>query len=407
MNRTIAVVMAALVAVLAAIGLLTGDSDESSGSSSSASSGSRPPIAAIARRVERIRGLRFERLPPVRRVTAAQAREEALRELDRQIPARELAGEQTLLKLLGLIPPDASLRTLLGKEFGSEVGGYYDPATGRLSVVGGASGLLGEITLAHELTHALEDQHFDLETSAGTGFNRDRSIADSTVREGTATVVMVDYVILRQTGQVDVPEALRRRVLSALDDAAVPSSSGLPRYLRESLVFPYPAGARLVDGVEQRGGWEAVNRLLEGAPPDGDAPVSSEQVMHPAKLRSGDAPVRVRVGGAAAGSSRGEKPLARGDFGEFDTEQLLRAANGEARSRPAAAGWGGGGFAIWRRPAGGYRLVVRWAWDTPTDADEFEAALRRTAADLATRDGNATRVSRGGDEVTLTLQSAP
>jgi hypothetical protein len=400
-NRTIAVVMVGLVAALAAIGLMTGESSDSGSDSGSESAShgapDRPPIAAIARRVERIRGLRFERLPPVRQVTAGEAREEALRELDREIPARELAGEETLLKLLGLIPADASLRKLLAEEFGSEVGGYYDPRSNRLSVVGGASGLLGEITLAHELTHALEDQHFGLEASAGTGFKRDRSIADSTVREGTATVVMVDYVILQQTGQVDVPEALRRRVLSALDDAAVPSSSGLPRYLRESLVFPYPTGARLVDGVEQRGGWEAVNRLLEGAPPQGDAPVSSEQVMHPAKLRSHEPPRRVRVGGAGA--------FTRGDFGEFDTEQLLRAANGRARSRRAAAGWGGGGFAIWRRSGARDRLVLRWVYDSNEEAAELEPALRRTAADLATRDRTATRVSRSGDEVTLTLQA--
>ena len=382
MNGTIAAVMAVLVAVLATIGLLTGSE------SKEPSVAAGPSIATIAHRVERVRHLRFEHLPRVGRVTHARARADALRDLDRQIPARDVAREQTLLKLLGLIPADASLRGLLAKAFGNEVGGYYDPRSGRLAVVGDSGGVLREITLAHELTHALEDQHFHIETGPGTGFNRDRSVADTTVREGTATLVMVDYAVFKRIGSVDVPEELLQRVLSVLDKAAVPSSSGLPRYLRESLVFPYPTGARLVDRVQRSGGWQAVNRLF-GA----DAPVSSEQVMHPAKLRSREPPVRVRVGPAHA--------FARGDFGEFDTEQLLRAANGRARSRRAAAGWGGGGFAITRVSGSRYRLVMRWVYDSNEEATEFSAALRRTAAGLR----GVTRASRSGRDVTLTLQS--
>ena len=390
MNGTIAAVMAALVAVLAAIGLATGkEAKQEEPSSRTAAAVAGPSIATIAGRVERVRELRFKRLPPARRVTSSQARTEALKELDSQIPPHDVAGEEELLKLLGLIPADASLRKLLGKAFGSEVGGYYDPSTGRLSVVGGSGGLIREITLAHELTHALEDQHFDVETPPGTGFNRDRSIADTTVHEGTATLAMVDYVIFKQTGSTQVPEGLRQRVLSALDDAAVPSSSGLPRYLRESLVFPYPTGARLVDRVQRSGGWKAVNRLFGP-----DAPVSSEQVMHPAKLRSHEPPIPVRLGGPGS--------FARGDFGEFDTEQLLRAANGRARSRRAAAGWGGGGFAIQRASGSHYRLVLRWVYDSNKEADEFEPALRRTAARLR----GVTRVARSDREVTLTLHTS-
>jgi hypothetical protein len=383
MNGTIAVVIAALVAVLAAIGLLTGER----ASERAAASG--PSIATIAHRVERVRELRFKRLPPARRVSSGLARADAMRELDRQVPPRDVAGEQELLKQLGLIPADASLRELLGKAFGSEVGGYYDPSTGRLSVVGGSGGLIREITLAHELTHALEDQHFHLETSPGVGFNRDRSIADTTVHEGTATLAMVDYVIFKQTGQTDVPEDLLQRVLSGLGEASIPQSSGLPRYMRESLVFPYPTGARLVDRVQRSGGWKAVNRLFGP-----DAPVSSEQVMHPAKLRSHEPPIRVRVGGP--------HPFAQGDFGEFDTEQLLRAANGRKRSRRAAAGWGGGGFAI-RRLEGRdrYALTLRWVYDSNNEADEFEPALRRTARALK----GATNVTRSGRSVTLSLGS--
>ena len=285
MNGTIAAVIAGLVAILAVIGFLTGDDDGSPDAPG-------PSIAAIARRVERVRELRFDHLPRVRHVSGAQARADGLRELDREIPRPKVAAEERLLTLLGLLPPRSSLRELFGKTLSSEVGGYYLPRTGTLSVVGsgGQAGLLGEITLAHELTHALEDQHFDLGSGAATGFQRDRSMADSALHEGTATIAMVDYAVLKATGRNDIPAVVRAQALKALDKAAVPASSGLPRYVRESLVFPYAAGARLVNRIESRGGWAAVNRAF-GA----QAPLSTEQLMHPAKYDAHERPVRVVV----------------------------------------------------------------------------------------------------------------
>ena len=269
-----------------------------------------------------MRELRFDHLPRVRHVSGAQARADGLRELDREIPRPKVAAEERLLTLLGLLPPRSSLRELFGKTLSSEVGGYYLPRTGTLSVVGsgGQAGLLGEITLAHELTHALEDQHFDLGSGAATGFQRDRSMADSALHEGTATIAMVDYAVLKATGRNDIPAVVRAQALKALDKAAVPASSGLPRYVRESLVFPYAAGARLVNRIESRGGWAAVNRAF-GA----QAPLSTEQLMHPAKYDAHERPVRVVVA-----PPPGTRLVERGDFGEFDTEQLLRAANGRA-----------------------------------------------------------------------------
>jgi hypothetical protein len=189
---------------------------------------------------------------------------------------------------------------------------------------------------------------------------------------------MVDYVVLQQAGTADVPARLRGQVLKELDDLALPTSSGLPRYVRESLVFPYVAGARLVNRIEGRGGWEAVNRAF-GA----DAPVSSEQIMHPRKHDARERPVRVRVGGLRGALPAGARLIEEGDFGEFDTEQLLREANGRARSSAAAAGWDGGAFSLWRLPGDRHAVALRWVWDSPRDAREFARAAARTARALS------------------------
>jgi hypothetical protein len=388
MNREIAVVLAALVAVLAAVGLLTGgtDSDEDEARSSA-----EPSIAAIARRVERVRELRFERLPRVRVVTGEQARVDGLRTIDREIPPREVAALDRVLKLLGLLPADAGMRDLLGKALSEQVGGYYSPETGTLSIVGESGGLDREVTLAHELTHALEDQHFGIDSGRSTGFRSERATADSALHEGTATVAMVDYVVLKQAGVADVPARLRGQALEELDDLALPASSGLPRYVREAMVFPYVAGAQLVNRIEGRGGWEAVNRAFGE-----DAPVSSEQIMHPRKYDARERPVRVRVPGLSGALPAGARLVEEGDFGEFDTEQVLREANGRARSGPAAAGWGGGAFALWRLPGAGHALALRWTWDSERDAREFERAAARTARALegaVERRGSATALA--------------
>ena len=139
MNRSVAAVILGLIAVLAAIGLLTGKAEEEAPAPPRGEAGAADvSVERVARRVERIRELDFERLPRVRRVSPNQARAAALAEYDRYVPpAQQEAGER-LLKLLGLLPADASLRETLAQATASEVGGYYVPRTDTLALVRGA-----------------------------------------------------------------------------------------------------------------------------------------------------------------------------------------------------------------------------------------------------------------------------
>ena len=371
MNAVLAAVAVGLLAAFAAIGILAGEEEETEPAG-------RPPLEQVAERlqevargVERVRELEFERLPPVRLVSLDEATRDSLAELDHYVPRRRQQIEERLLVMLGLLPPDTRLREVLGEALTEEVAGYYIPRTGTMALVRGAGldGLFAEVALAHELTHALEDQRFDIEPHGASGFLRDRAVAAAALREGSATIAMVDYLVLTQGGGQALPDEVRRMALEELDEVALPASSGLPRYVRESFVFPYVAGARFVGRLQTRGGWAAVDRAFGE-----DAPVSTEQVMHPRKYEAGERPVRVRLRGHRAELPAGARLVARGDLGEFDTAQFLRDANGRRRSEEAAAGWGGSTFELWRLPGGGDVLVMGWAWDTPRDALEFEAA---------------------------------
>ena len=393
MNRVLAGVAAALLVALAAIGILAGGEEEDG---SPAESRSRDAsVEEVARRVERVRELRFDRLPRVQEVSAEEARRGGLRELDRQLPPGRQEVEGRLLKLLGLLPPSAGLRAVLGDVLAGEVGGYYVPRTGTLALVRGSGlGAFGDAALAHELTHALEDQRFGIEQRAARSALDDRAAARIALHEGTATIVMVDYILLTRGGEREPPAGVRRRVLDALEGLALPASSGLPRYFREALVFPYSAGAAFVDGIEAEGGWAAVNRVFRRG-----GPMSTEQVMHPRKYAAGERPLPVRLGAYRDALPAGARVVSRGDLGEFDTAQLLRDGNGRERAERAAEGWGGSAFAMWRLPRAEDVLVMGWAWDTLRDAAEFEAAARRTLRELDTPGA----LERGERSVTVVL----
>jgi hypothetical protein len=401
-NRVLVAVVVALVVALGAIGILAGEGEESEPATERPRGESLEQVSErveeVARDVARVRELQFDRLPRVRLVSPEEVTRETLRELDRNVPRRRQEIEERLMVMMGLLPPDVRLRELLGEALTQEVAGYYVPRTGTLALVRGAGldGLLAEVALAHELTHALEDQRFGLESQENL-FMRDREVADVALREGTATVAMVDYVaVSRGLGEALAGET-RSMAMEQIGNVALPESSGLPRYVRESVVFPYAAGGRFVDHLEARGGWEAVNRAFGE-----DPPASTEQILHPRKYEADERPMRVRLRGVRSALPDGATAVARGDLGEFDTAQFLHDANGRRRAEEAAAGWGGSAFEMWRLPGGGDVLVMAWAWDSARDAAQFAAAAERSVQRL--RSAGAVN---GGNEGIVTVVLAP
>jgi hypothetical protein len=347
-----------VIAALFGVGVLTGGDE-----AASPDQRHELDVERVAERLERVRGLEFDRLPPVRYVTPAEAREEALGLLDEQYPPKRRAADEALLTLLGLLPEGSDIRELAGEIYGEEVAGYYDERKRRMTLVeeeGGSGGGAGEITLAHELTHALEDQHFALDPDEGA-FDDERT-ARTALIEGTATVAMLDY----SARHVARGRVGRRELLAQLDAIdLLESAGGLPPYLQRSLVFPYSAGARFVDAI---GTWGPANRALRGR-----GPASTEQVLHPAKYRAGERPLRVPPPRAPGGAW---KRATAGTIGEFDTAELIRSSDSPVRAERAAAGWGGGRYALWRR-GGESALALAWRWDGARDAAEFTAALPR------------------------------
>lgn len=355
------------------------------------------PIAVIARRVEALRDLRYRHVPRPQRVTPAQARREGLEELDRTYPVRRRRADEEVLKLLGLIEPDVDLRAVTASVYGEGVAGYYDPRSGRLKTVSGAATgtrVLAEIVLAHELTHALEDQRFHVRLGRLSGSD-DEALAYLSLVEGTASALMFRYAARHFTAE----ETLGGLLATAFQD-----TGEQPPFLQAQLVFPYVGGREFVEDLLRRGGgsWALVDAAHRVRPP-----ASTEQVIHPRAYLRVDEPAAVRIR-ARSVLGEGWSRAAAGTFGELQTRELLAAAGGGGSSE-AAAGWGGDRYELWRRgdPQGcaapcrrADALVMRWRWDTPRDEAQFAVKLRALADSLG---GVVVATARSAGAVTLAL----
>lgn len=328
-------------------------------------------VNVIARRVERLRHLRFER--PVKPLFAG--RDEAIRLAEentmKDYPASRLRADEEALKLLGLMRPADSLAKAFTAVDREQILGFYDPRRKRLVVVRDqhASRPLLEITLAHELTHALEDQRFGLGEDGGP--TDDAALARSALAEGTATDVMLEYGE-RYFSSADALSALA---------AAGGSDTPLPRYVEDTLLFPYEQGLRFVQTFRGgSGSWKAVDNVIRFR-----RPASAEQVLHAQKYAVGETPVPVRIPDLSRTLGPGWQRLGRSSVGELDLREIFKIVGG-AEDDGAAAGWGGGRFDLWQRgSAAGCPApcverdvgVLALRWDTERDRRQAEKSLRR------------------------------
>ncbi|HEX4805311.1 MAG TPA: hypothetical protein VFU94_05375, partial [Conexibacter sp.] len=207
-------------------------------------------VALVERRVEALRGLRFRRPVPVAVVSPARARRDGLADFDRGRSGARQRASAELLTLLGLLPPGADLRRIASAVYGEQVAGYYDPRRRRLALVRGAG--VDDVTLAHELTHALEDQHANLQRLEG-GPDDDAASAREALVEGSATLVMDRYAA-RWPSRTPVGDALAGLT-------QMTSGTPLPRYTMRELIFPYLQGERFVQALRDAdaGGWALVD----------------------------------------------------------------------------------------------------------------------------------------------------
>ncbi|MBF8290350.1 MAG: hypothetical protein HW391_1318 [Chloroflexi bacterium] len=331
---------------------------------------------AIAAEVVAIRGLDAPSRIDPRIIDAAQLRANIEAEFEASNPAAEILLGERLLKGLGLLPADASLRDMYIDLQGSQVIGYYDPAVDELFLVSRSGGLgpIERVTYAHEFTHELQDRQFDLES---LGLDEaldqgDRALAVLALVEGDAVSVQTTWM----TANLSVAE-LAELAAGAADPEMLAVLARTPPILLETSLFPYTAGSAFVTALLAAGGYAAVDVAFA------NLPVSTEQVIHPEKYLAGEEPVDVSFpADLAARLGAGWTLDAQDTLGELQLRVWLRQGGvaGDV-ARLAAEGWGGDRVALLGGPGVNDDVVVIVIeWDTIADA----AAFRVAATDAAT-----------------------
>lgn len=318
--------------------------------------------------VEEQTGLTFKTPPKVEQRSTEEVRAFLEKEFNENLPALELEGATRAYKLLGLLPDTMDLRAFMLRLLGEQVIGYYDPATKVLYVVSDTSGgraSLVEITVAHELVHALQDQYFNLDSLQKERDDNDRLTAAQAVMEGQATYEQMSTMLGGDLG-VRMPGGWDRvREMIRENQTAMPVFASAPMLLQETLLFPYLSGAEFMHRFKG---------AKTGKPPWQPIPVSTEQVLHFEKYQAGEQPVKVELPTLLAGTKVYENNL-----GEFETRLFLfQALQDLGTSARSAAGWGGDRYVV-ANLAGGAGIVWVTVWDTPIDGGEFRDAAQRAA----------------------------
>lgn len=291
--------------------------------------------------------------------------------VDREVPKEAIVAEGAAMKLLGLIPTDFDYEKETYALLEAQLAGYYEPEDRSMYMAADLDNDNAKATLAHELVHALQDQHWDLGARSkykqGQG---DLSSSTSALAEGDATSAMFD-VMLAGTGRtaLDLPEDVFTEQI--IESVSQGPSGRAPHAMRAALVAPYVYGTLFVHALRRRGGWELVNRAWERPP------TSSEQILHPEKWIAEEAPIAVPAPPIAS-LGAGYAVVENDTFGELGTGLTFAEWMDETVAKTAALDWGGDRATLTRS---GDAMAL--GWRITYDAPRAGAANKKRASERA------------------------
>ena len=349
--------------------------------------------------VERIRGARFTRQVTTVTLDRRDLPKHLRRQVEKMTPY-SLEDYGTILEALYLVDP--TVRDVVPRFFDllqQQVLAYYDPLTNTYYAIRGVppgmpidsrTGIMRDAVAVHELTHALQDQRFAIGArDLALRDDWDASLAFHAVIEGEASLVMLSYVA-GMTGRL-LAELVSNDLFmdSAVAAAGKTVPSGTPRYLVDSLEFPYVAGLRFVAAAYRRGGWPAVDTLYS------DPPRSSREILHPEEYFAGRRyptslvrdPVHLQGG-----------VLSVEHMGEFHWSFLVGADN--------ARGWLDDRVTIAQNALCMPTVTIETRWESYAAATRFATAYERfirarAPEAVVVRDGAAVRAAYGADDAAI------
>jgi hypothetical protein len=348
--------------------------------------------------VARIRGL--EPKGPILR--GVKSREEISRFLNELVQKEyvqsELQKEGKILQKLGLIPASMDFKEFLLKLLGEQAEGFYDPGTKTLYIASWAPSDEQKPVMAHEITHALQDQYFDIgktmKEDRALG-NDDRALAHEAVREGDGMAVMLNYLLEpAQKNFAQLPDLITvMRAQMSVSQSRNAVFESAPQYIQENLLFSYGYGAAFLQKIWARDpSWKSIDKLYQ------DPPSSTEQILHPEKYFAHDNPKPVQEENIAAKLGNNWRVSYKNVLGEFSLGLLMNLRFTETRARRVVNGWGGDEVLLLENAQGKDAVYVNTIWDSAGEADVFFAAMQDW---LRQRYPKATKMTEISDRLSL------
>lgn len=330
----------------------------------------RSQIGVIILDVEESRALPFLEVPTVTILDQEEFTARVNSQLEEDLDGEELAMQDAMFTLLGMLDQDVDLRALLVDLYTEQVAGFYDPEAKEMVVPVSIDGItpLQEIVIAHELVHALTDQHFEFNAEyearieQGTGDDASGMLA---LVEGDATYQQFLYL-----ESFDPAKAARAALEAFTIDTSVLDAA--PAWIQKDLSFPYEQGLVFTGSLVQQGGLEAIDRAYQ-APP-----ISSEQILDPNKYLRNEQPselepLSVDLGGWELSEER--------TMGEWGVRLLLTDTLRPGELAQVASGWGNDTYRFFTR---GEDAAFVWSYvaESEADAEDLTNALITHARDV-------------------------
>lgn len=366
------------------------------------------------RDIEDLRGLKFKNPVEIGIQNRDELREKMMEEFDKEMSDEKSESMKKVMVKFGLLPKDLELKKFMIDLMTEQIAGFYDPEEKSLFLIRGSEkketsddpndammAQLGasqdDIVAVHELTHALQDQNWDLLTMPLEGVQNDDLItAQKALVEGEATYVMYDWLLQQRGMSLDMlPEGIMEQAMGG-SGGGMPGMEQMekaPKIIRESLIFPYMGGLKYIMKTrksgggsktrvagepepEAEGGWAAIDQIYA------DLPASTEQILHPEKYAPGnrDYPQAVALPDVAKLCGDDWKVLDRNVMGELSTDVMFQEIMNVkgSKTRKASGGWDGDQYVCFENgKTKEVALVWFTTWDSEEDAREFGTAMRK------------------------------
>lgn len=253
--------------------------------------------------------------------------------------AKRYADQKTMEKF-GLLPKNYPLEQTLVKVLTEQIAGLYDPDSQEFFIAAWTSPADQRMVMAHELTHALQDQHFHIDKwSDAAKPNDDAELARDAVLEGSAMAAMIDYQ-LRGKGSIrDLNDFDPSLLMGDMDSSSVLAKA--PKVLQDELLFPYLAGTRFTQHLLKAwNGWPGFYKVFQ------DPPASTQQILHPDMYLQNIMPAKITLPKTKGLVSADWKELDENIMGEFGLQEIFKQFLDKDRATNLAAMWSGDRYAI-------------------------------------------------------------